>query len=116
MDSDHATPAAQPFRAPRPWLRIISLAAIAVGIGLWIDMESGFSLLRGTTPARGVMGIVGLGLLAVGAELTADAIIARDKTSDSLARRVAHLTLLLSGVAVFVALVWLWSRVLGVAQ
>ena len=116
MDSDHAIPRTQRLRVHRPWLRAISVAAFAVGIGFWIDLETGFSLLRGTTPARGIVGIIGLGMLAVAAELTGDAISARDKTSDSLPRRIAHLVLLLAGVAVFVTLCWLWLRVLGVAQ
>lgn len=92
------------------------LVVVAVGIGLWIDLESGFSLLRGTTLARGVVGIIGLGLLGFAAEVTVDAINARDRTSDGLPRRVAHLTLLLASAAVCVGLFWLWSRVLGVAQ
>ena len=116
MDSDHAIPHTQRFRVHRPWLRAISVAAFAVGIGLWVDLGTGLSLLRRTSPARGVVGIVGLGMLALAAELTGDAISARDKTTDSLPRRVAHLVLLLAGGAVFVALLWLWPRVLGVAQ
>lgn len=116
MGSDHPMPRTQPLRLHRPWVRAISVAVFVLAIGLWIDLETGFHLLRGTTLARSVVGIIGLGLLAVAAELTGDAVNARDKTSDSLPRRAAHLTLLLFGAAVFVAFFRLWPRLLGVAQ
>jgi hypothetical protein len=116
MDSDHPIPGTERLSERRPWLRGIALAVFVVVVGLWMDLESGFSLLRGTTLARGVVGIIGLGLLAVAAEVTGDAINARDKTSDTLSRRAAHLMLLLSAVAVWLGILWLWPRLLGVAQ
>jgi hypothetical protein len=109
-------PRVETLRTRRPWVSAISLVVVAVGIGLWIDLESGFSLLRGATLARGVVGIIGLGLLGVAAEVTGDAINTRDRISDGLPRRVAHLTLLLASAALFGGLFWLWPRVLGVAQ
>jgi hypothetical protein len=116
MGSDHPLPGTQLSHARRPWLRGIPIAAGVVGMGLWVELESGFSFLRGTTLARGVVGIIGLGLLAAAAEFTGEAINARDKTSDSLPKRAAHLALLLSGVAVWLGLFWFWARLLGVAQ
>jgi len=94
----------------------VGIAVIAVGYGLWFDLQSGFSLLRGTSFLRGVIGIIGLGLLAVATEMTGESIVARDKTSDPLPRRGGHFILLVGAVAFWLTVFWLWQRALGLAQ
>jgi hypothetical protein len=112
-DAIETTPAA-PARRLRVRFGIYAVAVVAAG--LWAELESGFHLVRGTSMARGIVGIVGLGVLALAAEVTGEALATRDKISDALPRRVASLIVFLVAVAVCVALVWLWWRLLGVAQ
>jgi hypothetical protein len=59
-----STPAAL---ARRLRLRFGVFALAVVAAGLWADLESAFHVLRGTSLARGVVGIVGLGVLALAA-------------------------------------------------
>jgi len=104
------------WEGPAPQIDLLSVSVFVIGAGLLMDLESGFPILRRTSLAGGLVGIIGLGILVVAAEVTSEAITRRDETTHPLRLRVVHLSLLLAAGVSWLALVWLWYRVLGVSQ